>query len=555
MMRSVDRLFICLLTFNAVAMAVGGHIPFASFDRIRYDYTGFVSVKDFGAKGDGVNNDFHAINRAINSASKIYFPEGKYIYKRPDGILESDQNYKGMVFNKNGSTVRLNRSTLMMGDDVGINIAASNVTIDLENGVIDGGARYAYISSLTTASGRVLGERQFEVNVKDASVFKVGDFLTCGFTLIDPENSASEYKTFEQEPLSKLARIIEIIGNTIVVEFPTTEFPKLPASFVGKTLNRILPEDLIIGVFDWGSLINHYEGAMNFVLKNGGIRNARGLFYHTEAGESQRSSLIEGIRFENSGRDPFSLENINAAFKDCYFGKVMEVGKSSFHVASKVDLTITGCVFARGNQDYEIRIASRDGTGSYKDVKLKVANTVFEGYNYYMKQFKRKMDSLGYRIKYGDNSYSPIAIFATTEPSYISSIAIEGSKFYRYHWSLILLTSFDNDSANSLEIGSVSVKNSTLDNITLLYSDKSQKTDGLVKIGAFDIRGASLTRLNSDPIENFVDLAIPMFNYPLKTGFTCSNSSFNLCTNGANRDLPPNSSTTCQITLSDNCPR
>jgi parallel beta-helix repeat protein len=38
----------------------------------------FVSVKDFGAVGDGTTDDTSAIQAAINAASRIYFPEGTY---------------------------------------------------------------------------------------------------------------------------------------------------------------------------------------------------------------------------------------------------------------------------------------------------------------------------------------------------------------------------------------------------------------------------------------------------------------------------------------------
>jgi len=54
-----------------------------------------VSVKIFGATGDGITDDTLAIQNAINSESKLYFPEGRYkvsnsIYPRSNTVLISD---------------------------------------------------------------------------------------------------------------------------------------------------------------------------------------------------------------------------------------------------------------------------------------------------------------------------------------------------------------------------------------------------------------------------------------------------------------------------------
>ena len=43
---------------------------------------GFVSVKDFGAVGDGVTDDSDAIIRALSSSLNVYFPEGTYLQSK-----------------------------------------------------------------------------------------------------------------------------------------------------------------------------------------------------------------------------------------------------------------------------------------------------------------------------------------------------------------------------------------------------------------------------------------------------------------------------------------
>jgi glucan 1,3-beta-glucosidase len=57
------------------------------FERSKPQYetapvSGFMDVKDFGAKGDGINDDTAAIKRALSStagSSILYFPAGSYI--------------------------------------------------------------------------------------------------------------------------------------------------------------------------------------------------------------------------------------------------------------------------------------------------------------------------------------------------------------------------------------------------------------------------------------------------------------------------------------------
>ncbi|MFS1564175.1 MAG: phage tailspike protein, partial [Candidatus Arsenophonus phytopathogenicus] len=44
--------------------------------------TDIVSVKDFGAKGDGVTDDFAALQKVASLGCAIYFPKGKYLSKK-----------------------------------------------------------------------------------------------------------------------------------------------------------------------------------------------------------------------------------------------------------------------------------------------------------------------------------------------------------------------------------------------------------------------------------------------------------------------------------------
>jgi hypothetical protein len=63
-----------------------------------------VSVKDFGAKGDGTTNDTAAIQAALNASTIVYFPQGTYL----TGALTLSQNQKIYGF---GATLSYSATT------------------------------------------------------------------------------------------------------------------------------------------------------------------------------------------------------------------------------------------------------------------------------------------------------------------------------------------------------------------------------------------------------------------------------------------------------------
>ena len=69
-------------------------------------FTGAISVKWFGAKGDGITNDTVAIQKAINTGQKeLYFEEGNYLCTLQLFLNKSSITYNGSQNekkNKNG---------------------------------------------------------------------------------------------------------------------------------------------------------------------------------------------------------------------------------------------------------------------------------------------------------------------------------------------------------------------------------------------------------------------------------------------------------------------
>lgn len=73
------------------------------FGEIPYISSPIANVKDFGAKADGVTDDYQAIVDAINSVKKstpavIYFPEGTYLIKSKISLQDCD----GIIFRGDG---------------------------------------------------------------------------------------------------------------------------------------------------------------------------------------------------------------------------------------------------------------------------------------------------------------------------------------------------------------------------------------------------------------------------------------------------------------------
>ncbi len=136
----------------------------------------FVNVKDFGAKGDGVNNDTQEIQAAIDSlyangrGGTVFFPPGKY---RIVGTVGSGDSYQGSTI-KNGiylreKTFNLNRPTnLITGVNNRITLRGSGKSTVLVGDsddlfIIRVSTSYATIKDLTIDGDVSLGD--FNSNV------------------------------------------------------------------------------------------------------------------------------------------------------------------------------------------------------------------------------------------------------------------------------------------------------------------------------------------------------------------------------------------------------
>ena len=82
----------------------GGATPTGAVNRsIDEKLTDIISVKDFGATGDGVTDDSGAIQAAINSAKSVYFPPGIYLVNTQVNLSQDRCKLWGV----NGETIML----------------------------------------------------------------------------------------------------------------------------------------------------------------------------------------------------------------------------------------------------------------------------------------------------------------------------------------------------------------------------------------------------------------------------------------------------------------
>lgn len=137
---------------------------------------GWISVKDYGAVGDGVTNDTDAINLAIamlREGETLYFPEGTYLVHTYEGAHPVIR-----VHGKRNVTLRLHENTVIQLDVVPDHSTGSedrNYMIQFknsENVTLTGGK---FIGDRLTYQGTVRQDHSFAIHVADSTGITVRD--------------------------------------------------------------------------------------------------------------------------------------------------------------------------------------------------------------------------------------------------------------------------------------------------------------------------------------------------------------------------------------------
>lgn len=155
----------------------------------------YVSVKDFGAVGDGVTDDTVAIQAALDVGGQVIFPKGTYAVTRN---VQGDNRYGIIIRNSNTSISGHNAEIKRLDPDISTYAKAfavlqigkgdtsiSNVQV---NGIIFTGNNTYHADN-----GDIVPDMRFAVAIRNTSGVKIEN---CRFTNIDSQAIASIYPQY-----------------------------------------------------------------------------------------------------------------------------------------------------------------------------------------------------------------------------------------------------------------------------------------------------------------------------------------------------------------------
>ena len=119
-------------------------------DKVITKLNDFVSVKDYGAKGDGETDDTVAIQKALNSGFDLFFPSGTYLIST--------------VFSRNSIVINLNGSTIKRAINNGERMFVIYTSVELYGGTFDGdnkGKSYGHLVEINA--------RAYDINIHDCN--------------------------------------------------------------------------------------------------------------------------------------------------------------------------------------------------------------------------------------------------------------------------------------------------------------------------------------------------------------------------------------------------
>jgi hypothetical protein len=306
----------------------------------------FVSVKDFGAVGDGVTNDYSAIQAAFDTGLPVIFPKAEYLSNSELTLANDNQP----IFLQGSILTILNEVLTITGDDV---------VIDLQGGILSQGVGYATVAVETTPGAST-------ITVVDASNLTVGQFV--GSSWGDETNG--EYPLGGIDPFNTYQNTVQSIAGNVVT---------LTKPLLGSVCT--LPVGLTFGNFAFSVFIQPH--GKRTIIQNGVIERANGFYAFVGATAPEFTSLTwQSIYFASNGADQFNVNRKSTmSFQNCYLEKNWDVAKQGIVWSGDARVYINNSYMELANHDNCFLFGGNVGLIQTGYSRLSVSDSTISGIN------------------------------------------------------------------------------------------------------------------------------------------------------------------------------
>lgn len=414
----------------------------------------------------GTGQSISNLLTAFNQAEELIFSEGDYYLD--DFSMPNTAKCKRIV---------VKNSRLIMNGYSNVFNVTDTFTIDLtDNGTYHGGLRRA-----TVTADCAVGT--YQIPVSDASVFRVGDFVTTSFLIpdsFDESTSAWNWTNKLYNSNCKFNTIEAINGNVLTVKYPVEQ--------------RTLMKNVIIGNWQFSQNGIGFRGTGKVYIKGGKITEPKTRMLHIH---NSVQCYIDGTELTNMSIDAIELAHTASLYMNNFrFYGSLDFGKQGIGYSSSGTLSLRNGYWRRGNFDVDIYPGTPSGAATQLgDVILE--NMTFVGTST-LPLAGDQVDSItgqtandlfGNRINPARTVYSinPGAFVSTATGTSLSFVA-KNCEFLDYQRA-VLRTEFSN-------AGNIRLRNMVFRDVTATCAlfDVSINSGYTVSIAAYELHNLKVER-------------------------------------------------------------